>query len=329
MTSNSSPNLNRSYGSANQKLIWTNVLAILMVCASLAQAQLPRTWVSGVGNDANPCDRAAPCRTFSGALAKTAAGGEISVLDSGSFDPVTITQSITISGNGHFASILAPGTDGIVVNAGANDTVILRGLAINGAGTGTNGIRLLAGGALHIQDCDIYGFNAGAALGIAAQSSAVSRLFVEDTTLRNNGVFATIVGGGILLNPGPAGAVGAYMRNVTVDRNVTGIRVNNNAFLFIRDSVIAGNRQNGFLVESIGGGAANSFLDHVSIVANQLSGLVSSGAGALARITNISISGNFVNGLQSASSGQILSFGTNNISGNAINGAPTGVLAQQ
>ena len=72
----------------------------LPVAGSLAHAQATRTWVSGVGDDANPCSRTAPCKTFAGAISKTAAGGEINVLDPGGFGAVTITKSITISSRG-------------------------------------------------------------------------------------------------------------------------------------------------------------------------------------------------------------------------------------
>src|SRR5213593_4753683 len=113
-----------------------NILAIAtftFVCASMAQAQATRTWVSGVGDDANPCSRTAPCKTFAGAISKTAAGGEISVLDPGGFGAVTITKSITINGDGTLAGLLASLTNGIIVNAGVNDKVVIRSLSINGA----------------------------------------------------------------------------------------------------------------------------------------------------------------------------------------------------
>ena len=230
----------------------------------------------------------------------------------------------------HLTSILAPGTDGIVVNAGVNDVVILRDLSINGVGTGTSGIRFLTGAALHIQGCNIHGFNASPALGIDVVASGVSRIFVEDTTLRNNGVFASNLGGGIRIAPGAGGGAAVSMRNVTVDRNVTGIRVNNNASLFIRDCVIAGNSQNGVFAESTGGDRVFAFLDHVSVFANQGSGIVSSGSNAVVRITDVSISGNFTGGLSAVSSGQILSFGTNKNAGNGgIDGAPTGAVTPQ
>src|SRR6185436_15456001 len=121
------------------------VLAIatfMFATVSIAQAQASRTWVSGVGDDANPCSRTAPCKTWAGAISKTAAGGEIDALDPGGYGVVTITKSITLDGAGTMASILASGTTGVIINAGANDVVILRNLSINGAGPtpGLNGV---------------------------------------------------------------------------------------------------------------------------------------------------------------------------------------------
>src|SRR6202048_5169696 len=124
-----------------------------------ASAQATRTWVSGVGDDANPCARTAPCKTFAGAISKTAPGGEIDALDPGGFGAVTITKGITIDGGGgQVASVLVSGTNGIVVNAGPTDVVTLRNLRINGIGSGLSGIRFVSGRALHIQHCSIFGF---------------------------------------------------------------------------------------------------------------------------------------------------------------------------
>src|SRR6185437_1403165 len=131
----------------------------LLFLASFANGQASRTWVSGVGDDANPCSRTAPCKTFAGAISKTAAGGEIDALDPAGYGAVTITKAITIDGGGgQVASVLVSGTNGIVVTTGANDTVTLRNLQINGLGTGINGVRWLAGKALHIENCKIFGF---------------------------------------------------------------------------------------------------------------------------------------------------------------------------
>ena len=109
-----------------------SVVATVCVFPSLAAAQASRTWVSGVGDDANPCSRTAPCKTFAGAISKTAPAGEIDTLDPGGFGAVTITKSITIDGTAGLAGVLVSGTNGIVVNAGSGDVVILRNIDFNG-----------------------------------------------------------------------------------------------------------------------------------------------------------------------------------------------------
>src|SRR5437868_6708678 len=115
-------------------------LVLTLACASAAHAQATRTWVSGVGDDANPCSRTAPCKTFAGAISKTADGGEIDCIDPGGFGTVTITKSITIDGGGTFGSILAAGTNGVNVSSTAGIKVIIRNVSINGAGNGINGV---------------------------------------------------------------------------------------------------------------------------------------------------------------------------------------------
>jgi hypothetical protein len=138
-------------------------MLVPLVSTGVAHAQATRTWVSGVGDDANPCSRTAPCKTWAGAISKTADGGEISALDPGGFGAVTITKGITLNGDGTLASVLAGGTNGIIVSAPATRDVIIRNLSINGIGNtalpGLNGIRFLSGGSLTLQNVNIYGFN--------------------------------------------------------------------------------------------------------------------------------------------------------------------------
>jgi len=163
-------------------------LSLLLVAAS-AQAQT-RTWVSGVGDDFNPCSRTAPCKTFAQAISVTAPGGEISVLDPGDFSTdvigtVVITKSITING-GLIAGITAPLANGVVVNVtapGDPGVVVLRGLSINGSGTGLNGIRYLAGATLVIEHCSIYGFTE-----FAVRAEGSGKVSVANSLLTNNGV---------------------------------------------------------------------------------------------------------------------------------------------
>src|SRR6266446_7403245 len=135
-------------------------LALPLLAASPAQAQASRTWVSGTGDDANPCSRTAPCRTFQGALTagKTAPGGEINCLDAGDFGPVSITFSLIISCAAGTAGILAGGGTGIVINAATTDVVTLRGLDIDGQGTGGNGIVIESARSVHVEKCTIRNF---------------------------------------------------------------------------------------------------------------------------------------------------------------------------
>ncbi len=148
-----------------------NILAVgifTLAVSSIAQGQATRTWVSGVGDDVNPCSRTAPCKTYAGAISKTAAGGEISTLDPGGFGAVTITKSIMIDGtNGAgFGSILASAVNGVNVNDSATGTpntivVRLRNLSINGAGTtlGLNGVNFTSGATVHVEGCVIRNFS--------------------------------------------------------------------------------------------------------------------------------------------------------------------------
>src|SRR6478752_9668306 len=171
----------------NHRLVLSSIamVAALFAATVPANAQATRTWVSGVGDDANPCSRTAPCKTFAGAISKTAAGGEIDALDPAGYGAVTITKAITIDGGGgQVASVLVAGTNGIVVQAGPSDVVILRNLRINGIGTGINGIRWLSGKALTVENCDIFGFTTN---GIDIAKADGGKAFVHNTVVQNVG----------------------------------------------------------------------------------------------------------------------------------------------
>jgi hypothetical protein len=241
--------------------ISVTVLAICLVSGA-AQAQATRTWVSGVGDDANPCSRTAPCKTFAGAISKTQTGGEIDALDPAGYGALTITKAITIDGGGgQVASVLVSGTNGIVVQAGPTDAVILRNLRINGIeGTGTgglNGIRYLSGAALHVENCYIFGFTGD---GINVATSTAGALFVADTFLTNNAngiqiaptaanVKSMLVrvraqdnsGFGFYLHPGGASTgAGTVIDDSSAFVNGTGIGVTG-ATLYLGNSVIIRN----------------------------------------------------------------------------------------
>ncbi len=172
--------------------------AIVVGFSTVVHGQATRTWVSGVGDDVNPCSRTAPCKTFAGAISKTANCGEISVLDPGGFGAVTITKGITINGTGTLAGILAANVTGVIVNATANDTVILRDISINGACNGLNGIRYIAGKVLMVDHCWIYGFRGNPGRGIDVNLTATGKLKVIDSVIENvleDGIHTNITAG--------------------------------------------------------------------------------------------------------------------------------------
>lgn len=303
------------------------VFVLAVACSSLAHAQATRTWVSGVGDDANPCSRTAPCKTFAGAISKTAANGEINVLDPGGFGGVTITKSITISSEGFEGGALVSGTNAIIINAAATDTVVLRGLDIEGLGTGLNGIRVLGGlAALHVEKCTIQGFRGanGSGIDIAPTVAGTTKVFIKDTIVRNNGQGT---GGGIFIHPASGVTVKGSLDNVRIESNVFGIKVQDFSTVSISNSVASGNAFSGITALSNVGGAVALNIDHSASVNNGTNGIISQGATSAVRIGNVTVTGNQT-GLLVVSSGQIISFNNNNIDGNTTNGAPTSTPGQ-
>jgi len=297
------------------------VVAACLLPAVPAAGQATRTWVSGVGDDANPCSRTAPCKTFAGAISKTATGGEINVLDPGGFGAVTITKSITISSESFEAGVLVSGTNAIVVNAPATAVVVLRGLDFEGLGSGLNAIRFLAGGALHVESCTINNF---AQKAISFEPSGASQLFVVDTIVRNNLVNA-VQAGGILIKPTGAGSAVATIENVQMVNNRFGLRIEGDVRATVSGSAADGNLTNGFTVIANGFGPELN-LKSCTASHNGTNGVRSAQAGAVIRMSGTQVIGNAANGLAANSGGAIVSFGDNHVDGNGVNGSPTSTL---
>jgi hypothetical protein len=192
------------------------VLTVTLVLAGPVHAQATRTWVSGVGDDVNPCSRTAPCKTFAGAISKTAAGGEINCLDAGGFGAVTITKALTIACLYTEGGTLAGG-NGIVVNAGAQDAVYLKGLDIFGANPPTNGVRFIAGGSLHIEDSIIRRFNASNSYGISIAPTTKAKIYILRTVIADNGSAGS--GGGIRVEPQSEGQAVVFIMDSTISNN--------------------------------------------------------------------------------------------------------------
>ncbi|WP_164919605.1 hypothetical protein [Hansschlegelia zhihuaiae] len=227
----------------------TALLFAPLVDATTAHAQATRTWVSGVGDDVNPCSRTAPCKTFAGAISKTAAGGEINVIDQGAYGAVTITKSITISAKGVTAGVLASATNGVIVNVGANDKVILDGLDINGAPPtvpGLNGVRMIGQGRLTIRNCMIQNFSVS---GVDLQGTGNARVFIMDSFITNTTIGFNIKGNGVA-NIG-------NLDNVVLDLHATAaVKIDGPSTLVMSRSVLNGS---GAGIQNLNGGAVISY----------------------------------------------------------------------
>jgi len=311
-------------------------VAISALAAAPAHAQATRTWVSALGDNDNPCSRTAPCQTFAGALAKTLPGGEISVLDAGGFGAVTIDQAVSIVADGVEGGILASSGNGIVVAAGASDVVSIRGLQIEGAGTGFNGIKFTSGAALHVENCVIRGFQsftAGNGNGIAFFPTGNSKLLVTDTIVEKNGNAGT--GGGILVQPTGSGSAKVALSGVTLNGNSFGFRADgrqstNMAGIQggIYDTTASGNAGNAFSAITVPGFQGVSLmLSHTSAFANNTQAVFANGALAQVFISDFIATANGT-GLLVANGANILSHGNNSVSGNVSDGMPTVTIGQ-
>jgi hypothetical protein len=301
---------------ASKICAWSSFVLTVFLIALPASAQATRTWVSGVGDDANPCSRTAPCKTFAGAISKTATNGEINVLDPGGFGGVTITKSITISSEGFEAGVLVSGTNAIVINAPSSAVIVLRGLDIEGLGTGLNGIRFLAGGALHVEDCTINNFSQK---GISFEPSGASELFVRDTVVRNN---QQVSGGGILVKPLLGGSAFVTLDHVQLLNNREGIRIEGGTVATASNSVSSGNTFHGFIATGTAVGAATLHLHSCVASENAGDGLRVNQNGSTISFAGTSVTGNDGTGL-SLNGGVLVSFGNNFVNGNGVNGSPT------
>lgn len=314
----------------------TLTLVVFLAAHATAYAQASRTWVSGVGDDANPCSRTAPCKTFAGAISKTAAGGEISVLDSAGYGGVTITKSITINAEGLEASVLVAGVNGVNISAGAADRVTLRGLSFTGLGSGVSAIRVLSAAEVVVEDCRIEGFRASTSYGIlVAPSSGSTRLSVHNCSINANGFSPGTAA--IAIQPTGSATVSADIDDVQLSNNAGGLIVNSvgtsgAVWVSIRGSQIFGNNYAGVLAKSGPTGNLKVLVKDNIITNNGFgssgAGIQADGAAAVVRMQDNAITVNKT-GVLTSNSGQIISYGGNLISGNANNGSFTSTMAPQ
>jgi hypothetical protein len=273
--------------------------------STAAHAQATRTWVSGTGSDANPCSRTAPCQTFSGALTKTATGGEISALDPGGFGTININKAITLNGDGTLASILNAGTTGIIVNITTNlttDKVVIRNVSIQGAGTGTDGIRIIDGAEVIVDNVTIGGITDA---GVDITQSQSGNVF-----LKNVRISKAAVG---VRSQSTVGTVSGEWENVDIDGMTShGFEAVNNTQFTIRN----------LEVSRCGGSGVRSAAATVQLaIENSVSSGNNFGFEAVVGAVRIANCGMFFNNTNCSTG--VLSAGNNRSAQNTITNTPT------
>ena len=306
-------------------LALTMTVAVVLGLATLGQtpAQVPLTWVSGTGDDVNPCSRTSPCRTYNGAIAKTVAGGTVSTLDPGSFGPVTITKSITIDGSGQIANILgAANAHGVVINAGVNDVVVLRGLAIDGANSSFDGVRIIRAGKVYVENTQIQDFLSQGIEVLPGVLGDLVRLVVRNCDIRNN------TSHGILVAPtlSTANVKLAVEESQVAGNGGSGILVGNAGnSVSVTSSRLTHNTSSGVQIEQT---TSTAFL-HGNLIAYNGTGVTSGIAGLtpVTRLSNNMIVGNTTSGI--SGSGTVVGLTNNMIFGNGgSNSVNSSVIGQ-
>jgi hypothetical protein len=291
-------------------------LFVILLQAAPVHAQATRTWISGVGDDVNPCSRTAPCKTFAGAISKTAVNGEINCLDPGGFGAVTITKSITLDCHEIVGSILNSGVNGINVAfnsfaaADVRKTVRIRNLSINGANTGVIGISItggatIAAGVVIIEDCLIDGNFGGTGQGIVDTRSAGGELYVNNTTIRNTANAAIF-----LLPASGSTRIDVALDNIRSENSNIGLVASGSAKVMVNRSIFAGNAQTGVFADTNAEiGLSNS------VVSNNGIGVQTGGGSPAIRLSNNDISFN-----ATAFTGATQTYNNNRVAGNGTLG---------
>jgi len=232
--------------------VFVGAMLVLVLQAVPAQAQATRTWVSGVGDDANPCSRTAPCKTFAGAISKTAVNGEINCLDPAGYGAVTITKAMAIVCQFTEGGVLVGAGNGINVSDASPDSVLLEGLDFQGSGVGTQGVSVSGGAKVTIRDCIIRGFTQ---YGVNLVGTAGARVFITRSFISGNAV------GGFLVQGSGGAANSGILDSTTIDSNgPSSVKLGPGASFTVSGSVLTGSAN---AIDATAGGTVTSYANSV------------------------------------------------------------------
>jgi hypothetical protein len=296
-------------------VLYLIALGLCLCFTEEIRAQSNQTYVASYGNDTYSCTRASPCRSFATALTKTAAGGEIIAIDSAEYEPFTINKAVAITaGSGYVGIRRTTSGPAIAVAAGANDSVVLRGLTLLGLGSATNGIHFISGASLHVENCVINGFKNFSGI----RFEAAGALLVKDTAIKNCNT-------GIRIK--------VYNTKVTIDhcrieKNGYGMQAENLSQVTVRDSVIANNTEG---ISAQGGSTVaveNCLLTGHTTAIHPVCVSCNPGVGSKVYVSNSTLTFNST-ALSASSPNSIVSFGNNRFIKNTTDGAFTSTLTQK
>jgi hypothetical protein len=295
------------------------------------------SWLSGLGDDANPCSRTAPCKTLSGAVSKTSQpGGQINVEDPGNFGSPsntptapTINGGIIIDGSPGIAILQTSvaGIDGLDISAAADDVVILRHLDIEGYGIGLHGINFISGKALYIEDSVIQGFTGDA---VHVAPAAGGQVVLDNVSIRNNaqnGVNA--------VGASDSAPAAVTIRNSRIQSNVgAAVLAADYANITVDDSTLTGNAQGLACVTQSTGNcvitAASNLITQNTTGVLSGRGVVEATGSATINLTDNKVAAN-AKGLSLTTApahGRIISLGDNTVVNNTVPGKPTSTIAK-
>lgn len=303
------------------------VLLVSALACSLfalpAQAKPARVYVSVSGNDSNPCSETSPCRTFTAAQNAVEAGGEIAVLHTGGYDPVTITKALSIVAVGVEATIASTkGITAITINAGANDKVALRGLTLDGANLAAVGIQFNSGASLTVEDCGVRNMTSNGLAFTPSATTGTQALVVANSYFNDNG------SDGIQIAPSSSGAVTAAIDRTGLNGNDVGLNVFGQSStgaisVAVTDSVAANNGTEGFSIQSTRSSSLSNLSLTRALAEGNHIGIFSSGINAAAWLAQSTLTGNAIS-FDADHGGVVDSYGDNYI--DMSNGAPIGTL---
>jgi hypothetical protein len=294
-------------------------MALVAFAAAQLWADAPHHYFVANGGVGAGCTFAAPCGSWSTAIALAHSGDTITAITAGDFGEIELSEDkgVIIDGGGFDAGILG---GGVYIDMADGDSAVLRGLHLNGSGAGVNGIgvRFAGGGSLVVEDCQIQNYGKR---GISIEDiTDGAKVLISNTTVSGQAGTSGAGGNGIIVIPPASRTNTVLLDRVRIENNLnSGVGVNAGGIVEIRNSVLSNNAVWGLVADGLG---AQVSIENTSVSGNLIG--IQASTGGTVRMSNINVwnnaTGLVVNG------GTITSFGNNSLHGNTTANGPSPTL---